>query len=282
MARSGWQLRIRHSTLYRYDGEVTASYNEVRLSPMTTGRQVTLDARVEVQPATRMSRHHDYWGTLVYSFDLHQPHTELQVVGRSVVETSGAPNPGPEVDWAGVDRVSDRWSEFLLASHFAPEDLELVDYASAVRHRFDDPRDAVREAVELVNGRLAYVRGSTSVSTTGPEAWRRGSGVCQDFAPITIGILRSMGIPARYVSGYLHPSPEAPLGEEVVGESHAWVEAWLGAWEPFDPTGLDPVAERHVVVARGRDYGDVPPFKGIFTGAASPAPEVEVELVRSA
>jgi len=79
----------------RYDGEVTASYNEVRLSPMTTGRQVTLDARVEVQPATRMSRHHDYWGTLVYSFDLHQPHTELQVVGRSVVETSGAPNPGP-------------------------------------------------------------------------------------------------------------------------------------------------------------------------------------------
>jgi len=69
-----------------------------------------------------MSRHHDYWGTLVYSFDLHQPHTELQVVGRSVVETSGAPNPGPEVDWAGVDRVSDRWSEFLLASHFAPED----------------------------------------------------------------------------------------------------------------------------------------------------------------
>jgi transglutaminase-like putative cysteine protease len=72
------------------------------------------------------------------------------------------------------------------------------------------------------------------------------------------------------------------LGEEVVGESHAWVEAWLGAWEPFDPTGLDPVAERHVVVARGRDYGDVPPFKGIFTGAASPAPEVEVELVRSA
>jgi len=200
------------------------------------------------------------------------------VVGRSVVETSGAPNPGPEVDWAGVDRVSDRWSEFLLASHFAPR----TSSWSTTRQRASPLRRPPRRRARggrARERRLAYVRGSTSVSTTGPEAWRRGSGVCQDFAHITIGILRSMGIPARYVSGTCTPRRSA-LGEEVVVRATrgGGVARCVGA---FDPTGLDPVAERHVVVAR-----DVTTVTSRPSRASSPArrrrSEVEVELVRSA
>ncbi len=121
------------------------------------------------------------------------------------------------------------------------------------------------------------------MSTTAPEAWARGQGVCQDFAHVTLAVLRGMGVPARYVSGYVHPMLDAEIGETVKGESHAWVEAWLGAWEPIDATSDDPaVGERHVMVARGRDYGDVTPLKGVFTGAESPAPVVTVELARTA
>ena len=282
-ARSGWQLGIRHVTGYRYDGEVTASYNEVRLSPVTTARQTALDARIEVAPAARLTRYTDYWGTLVHAFDLHVAHHDLVVTGRSVVETSARPGPGPRLGWSDLDVVADRWCEYLLPSPFVPDDPELAELAARLRAGHDDPRAAVFDALATVAGRLVYERGSTTVSTTAPEAWHRRRGVCQDFAHVSLGVLRAMGVPARYVSGYLHPDPDAEPGQEVRGESHAWLEAWLGGWEALDPTGSDMVvAERHVVVAWGRDYGDVPPLKGIFSGASSPAPMVTVDLVRMA
>lgn len=281
--RSGWQLGVRHATGYRYDGEVTASYNEVRLSPVTTSRQTALDARIEVSPATRLTRYHDYWGTLVHAFDLHVAHRDLVVTGRSVVETSGRPDPGPALRWSDLDSVADRRCEFLLPSPFVPDDPELAELAAELRGANPDPRAAVAVALATVADRLVYERGSTTVSTTAPEAWHRRRGVCQDFAHVSLGVLRAMGVPARYVSGYLHPDPDAEPGQEVSGESHAWLEAWLGGWEALDPTGSDMVvAQRHVVVAWGRDYSDVPPLKGIFSGASSPAPLVTVELVRMA
>jgi len=283
MPRTGWQLRIAHTTAYRYDGEVGASYNEVRLSPMTTGRQIALDARVEVAPAARLARYHDYWGTLVHAFDLHQAHRELVVTGRSVVETSGPPDPVPEVGWDDIDEAEELLCELLLPSPFVPLDDDLATTALGWREAEADPRRAVDLAIEAVQAQLVYERGWTNVSTTAPEAWRRQRGVCQDFAHVSLSLLRAMGVPARYVSGYLHPSEGATVGEVVQGESHAWVEAWLGRWVAIDPTGTDTrVAERHVVVARGRDYGDVPPLKGIFSGAFSPAPTVTVELTRMA
>jgi transglutaminase-like putative cysteine protease len=282
MARPGWQLGIRHSTGYRYDGEVIASYNEVRLSPHTTRRQVALDVRIHVDPPGHLTSYHDYWGTLVHAFDLQVPHRQLVVTGQSVVETSGPPDPGPSVRWADLAPTADRWCEYLLPSRFVLPDQELGALAAELAGRAPDPRAATHQAVSVVHDALTYERGFTTVSTTAPEAWRRRRGVCQDFAHITIGVLRAMGIPARYVSGYLHPNPDAERGDEVSGDSHAWVEAWLGRWEAFDPTGSETVAERHVVVAVGRDYGDVPPLKGIFTGASSPAPVVTVELVRMA
>ena len=124
--------------------------------------------------------------------------------------------------------------------------------------------------------------GTTGVRTDAQEAWDQGQGVCQDIAHVTVALLRAAGLPARYVSGYLHADPSAEPGQTAIGESHAWVEYWAGSWRPLDPTSGAPVRERHVVVARGRDYADVPPLKGIYHGAPSVAMDVTVEVTRLA
>lgn len=132
----------------------------------------------------------------------------------------------------------------------------------------------------MVRDRVAYRQGSTGVATSATEAWELGAGVCQDIAHVTLAMLRSVGLPARYVSGYLHPKADAELGETVTGESHAWVEVWFGAWWAFDPTNGIPAGERHVIVARGRDYGDVTPLKGVYSGGGSQSLGVVVEVTR--
>lgn len=109
---------------------------------------------------------------------------------------------------------------------------------------------------------------------------RARTDLCQDFAHLTLGVLRAMGIPGRYVSGYLHPFPDAGIGQAVTGQSHAWVEWWDGDWRPFDPTNGVFAGERHVIVGRGRDYHDVTPLKGVFKGGPAEGLGVEVELTR--
>jgi transglutaminase-like putative cysteine protease len=131
-----------------------------------------------------------------------------------------------------------------------------------------------------VHETLDYVRGATSVGTTSAEARDLGQGVCQDFSHLTLALLRSAGLPARYVSGYLHPRSDGALDEPVSAESHAWVEFWAGDWIPVDPSNLTEVAERHVLVARGRDYADVRPLAGVYSGPPAQALGVTVELTR--
>ena len=120
------------------------------------------------------------------------------------------------------------------------------------------------------------------MSTTAADALQIGSGVCQDFTHVALGLLRAQGIPARYVSGYLHPSSKAEPGEVLAGQSHAWVEAWVGDWLPFDATNGSPVGERHVIVGRARDYSDLAPLNGIFHGGPAKTLGVTVELTRLA
>jgi len=129
---------------------------------------------------------------------------------------------------------------------------------------------------------MEYMPGITGVHSTGAEAWVERKGVCQDITHITLGALREVGIPARYVSGYLHPNPHAEVGVAVTGESHAWVEWFTGDWEGFDPTNRIEIGDRHVLVGRGRDYNDVPPLRGVYAGPYKSDLHVQVTITREA
>jgi transglutaminase-like putative cysteine protease len=276
-----WRLRVQHETGYRYDTQVVSSYNEARLTPHTEPGQLTLEARVRTTPAAAQYRYWDYWGTQVTAFEVHEPHDALAVVVTSVVETSdGALPPVDAPDWPELDAAArDLQFEWIVATPRTTPDDDLIAAARAAAAGLD-PGGAALAIVAAAADRVAYEPGSTGVQTSASEAWRLSRGVCQDIAHVSLAMLRSVGLPARYVSGYLHPVPDAPVGVVVAGESHAWVEVWLGRWWPYDPTNRIPVGERHVVVARGREYGDVPPLKGVYRGHGSHALGVRVELTR--
>jgi transglutaminase-like putative cysteine protease len=276
---TGWRLRTEHSTTFRYPTSARASYNEVRKIPGTTPRQTTLEARVQTSPAVSQYTYFDYWGTHVVSFNVDRPHHELVVQGTSLVETT-APTSTPEGSWEAVEAVADRHAELLAPSQYTAPGPDLVDVSNSLRSV--TPRATAEAVVEWVRGSLEYVRGVTHVQTSAVEAFATGSGVCQDFAHLALAVLRAVGIPARYVSGYIHPDADAEVGEEAVGESHAWVEAWLGDWWGWDPTNGVDVGHRHVVVARGRDYADVAPVRGIYAGGAEHEAAVSVRITRTA
>jgi transglutaminase-like putative cysteine protease len=279
-----WRVGIRHVTGYEYEQPVSSSYNEARITPISNDRQLVLESEVEVSPPASVYRYWDWWGTLVHSFDLHEPHDELVITGTSVVETSGPPAaPETPATWADLADAGtrDRHWELLTASTYVPLD-DGVRQAAAALDPTLDPLGTCHAVVDLVGELLTYERGTTTVSTTAADALRIGSGVCQDFTHVALALLRSRGIPARYVSGYLHPSAKAQPGEVLAGQSHAWVEAWVGDWMPFDVTNGSEVGERHVVVGRARDYSDLAPLNGIFHGGPAKALGVTVELTRLA
>lgn len=278
-----WRMRVVHTTGYRYETTVTESYNEARLTPRSGRRQNLVVNRVETTPATRSYRYTDYWGTAVTAFDLHAPHTELKIVSSSVVETSESAAPVDSVTWADLrsSTVVDRYGEYLEWTRYVPYNAELAGVARSLR-RGRRPVEAVLAISEWVHDKLTYQPGTTGVHSSAVDAWAAREGVCQDFAHLTLAMLRAIGIPSRYVSGYLHPKPDAWIGETVRGESHAWIEAWTGGWWGFDPTNDVDVGLRHIWVAMARDYADVSPLKGIYTGGAASAIEVSVDVTRLA
>lgn len=276
-----WRIAIRHHTGYQYESEVESSYNEARLTPLTTLNQITLDSALDVSPTATVLRYWDYWGTLVHAFDVHVPHTELSVTATAVVETGDPPPSTPTLDWAGLRAAADEHAELLAPTDYVHHSPELADEGRELAASAD-PREACAGAVEWTRSRLRYEHGITTVASNAETALEHGVGVCQDFAHVTLAILRAAGIPSRYVSGYLHPLDGASMGETVQGESHAWVEAWVGDWLPLDPTSGTYEPSNHVIVGRGRDYADVAPLKGIFHGGACRALAVSVELTRRA
>jgi transglutaminase-like putative cysteine protease len=278
-----WRVRVVHATGYAYKSPATASFNEARLTPRSDNRQNVILSRVETVPATRSYRYIDYWGTAVTAFDLHAPHTELEVTASSVVETEKPEPPTEKVTWDELrsEAVIDRFDEVLGPTHYTPRSKRLRRVGESIA-KYNDPHDAVIAAADWVNSELDYVAGTTGVHSSALDALREGKGVCQDFAHLTLALLRSVGIPSRYVSGYLHPQRKAPVGETVDGQSHAWIQAWTGGWWNFDPTNDKEITEQYVSVGVGRDYADVTPLKGIYSGGGSTDLDVVVEITRLA
>ena len=279
----GRRLHITHRTGYRYADVVDASFNEVRMTPLTKDGQFLLGHTLEVHPSASIQAYADYWGAQVESFNVHVPHRVLEVIAISTVDTPPLPAPTPGAAWADVlaPAVQDRHSELLAHTGYVDSATEDPDRAAVVEDmlRQPTPEAAARAAIAAVRDRLAYTPGVTDVSTTAGEAWQARHGVCQDFTHTTLSLLRAARIPARYVSGYLH-TEEPAHGQTVTGESHAWVEYWDGQWQALDPTNDRSVGAAHVVVARGRDYADVPPLKGIYAGGHSEALGVSVDITQ--
>jgi transglutaminase-like putative cysteine protease len=280
----GWRLRVLHTTEVSYTAPVQTSFNEVRMTPLTLPAQTTLEARVTVSGGAPVWTYSDYWGSFVSVFDIAEPHENLVIRAQATVETGqGSPPLPPPLPWAELraQAVEGRLLEFLLTTPLTT--LTPAVAATVIEAVHDaDPVEAAGHIVAQVRSQVSYMPGSTGVRTNAQEAWDQGQGVCQDLAHVTVALLRAAGLPARYVSGYLHADPSAQPGQSAVGESHAWVEYWAGSWRPVDPTTNVPVAERHVVVARGRDYVDVPPLKGLYHGPPGGAHLVTVEVTRLA
>ena len=275
-----WRMSVVHKTSYEYESEVLASFNELKMTPTSGAGQLLVQHQTSVQPFVSLFTYRDYWGTTVEAFDLHTPHSLLHVSSESVVETWTAKRTPIALTWNDLHsfHVTDKFGEYLRHTRLSPElsqDPEIHDRLQSA----PSPFEAVQNCVALVWSQMTYTPGSTHVYTPGNEAWATRLGVCQDYSHIALSMLRSLGIPARYVSGY-HYTGSGEIDEPVIAESHAWLEAWVGEWLPFDPTNGNDVDQRHVVVAYGRDYGDVSPMRGIFSGGQSKSTQVSVTLTR--
>lgn len=277
------RLHVVHTTAFRYTGPVTASYNEARMTPLTLPGQTVLDTRLDLQPHTWAHTYRDYWGTDVTAFEVLAPHESLVLSAESRVEVTGHEGPRAPGAWDVLrsPEVRDSLAELLVdtPTTLAPDEVAALAADAAARL---DPADAALAVCAAVRDQLEYVPGVTAVHTPAAEAWAARKGVCQDMAHLAAGALRSIGIPARYVSGYLHPLRDGEVGRTVVGESHAWVEWWTGEWTAYDPTNRVWAGEHHVVLGRGRSYDDVPPLRGIFAGAGTQSLDVEVRITREA
>jgi len=264
---------IRHLTRFRYSRPISESIMEARMHPRSDSSQHCLTFALSVSPRCRVFSYRDYMGNNVQHFDIPGEHSQLVVVAESVVEQQELPSIpaflSPDA-WGALDSLIDEgdYWEMLLPSTFAVETPALIKLAEKMEvTRRDDPLMLVQELNQRLFDYFAYEPKSTRVDSPIDEAITSGRGVCQDFAHTMIALLRHVGIPARYVSGYLYRGRE-DHDRSSPDASHAWVDVMLPhlGWVGFDPTNNLVAHRRHIRTAVGRDYADVPPTHGIFLG----------------
>jgi transglutaminase-like putative cysteine protease len=279
---------VRHTTTFRYEPAVRESVMEVRLRPRSEGEQRCLSFTLDVEPAANILQYHDFAGNTVHHFDIAGSHTQVKVTAQSTVEVQNVPAPRVSAagDWADLDALvaaGDHW-EMLLPSHFAHSSDPLEQLAKELRcERRGSPFALLTELNEGIYGSFAYVPNSTKVDSAIEEALEARQGVCQDFAHIMIALVRRLKVPCRYISGYMfHRDDESGERKDrsLDGASHAWVEALVPGvgWVAFDPTNNLVGGDRHIRVAIGRDYADVPPTRGVYKGESQSELSVSVSV----
>ena len=257
---------------------------EVRLQPRSDMRQRCLTSSLDVNPTANIMFYRDFYGNAVHHFDIPGKHRSIEVTAEATVEM----RPRPEVDsleqstWEDLDELvsqSDYW-EMLLPSQFARPSHALEQLRSELKlDRRATPLALLRELNAAVYDAFEYVPNATRVDSPIEDALRARQGVCQDFAHIMIALARQLQVPCRYVSGYLYHG-EKHHDRSSAGATHAWVEAYVGkaGWVEFDPTNNLLGSERHIRVAVGRDYADVPPTRGVHRGEAESELRVRVSV----
>jgi transglutaminase-like putative cysteine protease len=286
------KYRVSHSTTYSYGSPVSLSHNQVRLVPRDDARRRCLISRQNVSPTpTVVQSWIDFFGNIAGYFMIDQPHRELVVTSESTVEVGPVLWLAAEATpaWDAVrDQVRNRGDDaaleasfFTFDSVFAKAGAEFAEYALP-SFTVGRPLDAaVLDLTERIHRDFSYDPTATAVSTPTLDVLRSRRGVCQDFAHLEIACLRSLGLAARYVSGYLQTDPP-PGRPRLIGAdaSHAWISVWCPGigWLDFDPTNACQPAERHVLIAWGRDYVDVAPIKGVVLGGGAHVMSVSVDV----
>ena len=277
------QYSIRHLTRFTYDNPISESVMEVRMQPRTELHQRCLGFELTTTPRATVAAYRDPLNNIVHHFDIPGRHGQLTIVAEAIVEFVGAPSLPealPAAAWddvVAVERSQVHW-DFLQPSLLARETPLLTAFATTVSngHR-RDPLSEVLAINEAIHRRFKYRQQVTGVDSPIDDALESGEGVCQDFTHVMLACVRRLGIPARYVSGYLfHGSGDTSMD----GATHAWMEAFLPGlgWMGFDPTNNVVAGTRHIRVAVGRDYADVPPTKGVFRGRSANELAVAVQV----
>jgi transglutaminase-like putative cysteine protease len=278
---------VRHTTTFHYEPAVRESVMEVRMQPRSEGTQRLLSFHLDVDPPANIMQYRDFTGNTVHHFDIAGSHNEVKVTAQSLVEVQEAPAPraSDAGDWADLDAqvAADDYWEMLLPSQFARPSEPLEQLAKELKcARHGNPLELLTELNEAIYRMFAYVPNSTQVDSPIEEALHSRRGVCQDFAHIMIALVRPLRVPCRYVSGYMfHRDPtQEKHDRSLEGASHAWVEALVPGlgWVAFDPTNNLIGADRHIRVAIGRDYADVPPTRGVYKGEAESELSVAVTV----
>jgi len=267
---------VRHITRFRYSNPVRESVMELRMQPRSEWHQALRNFQIATTPRTQLYAYTDHFGNAVYHFNVLREHAELRLEAQSVIEVNLPPPLPPTADpleWQRYNpfNLTAEHCDLIGPSAFARASPELAQFAAA--HGIEKPEGDTLSALKRLNsaiyGAFDYELGVTQVHSPIEQALAAKRGVCQDFAHIMIAIARSWGMPARYVSGYLYHRRQDRdrSGDDA---THAWMEAFLPSfgWVGFDPTNNILAGERHIRVAVGRDYADVPPTRGTFKGDA--------------
>ncbi len=284
------RLDIRYRMSFRYDAPVREAHNELRVRPKDTVGQRLLAHRLTSNPPCRILSFTDYWGTTVEHLGILGEHDRFEIVAEAAVETRDRDDPSldpihPDHGDHPLDNI-----ELLTASPHVRWDDDIESIARDAASGQSDPESTVLAMMGASRQILSYEKDSTRIGIPLPELVTGGKGVCQDYAHLTIGLLRAADIPARYVSGYLFAADETATEAEadaqgdgaVTVQTHAWVEAWLPGdrWMAIDPTNDRVVGHHHVVIGVGRDYDDVAPVRGVYSGAGVPEVDATVEIRR--
>jgi transglutaminase-like putative cysteine protease len=285
---------IVHTTRYLYASPATESFMEMRLVPQNNDKQRLIRRTLTLEPEAIVNQYVDFYGNQVENFSIIHRNPSLVIRSESEVETLN-PDPNPEALDLTLSEARQLFHSqaVLLFDFLSPSRAIALDrQVNRIANRFFPPTAKIGPAVTglltWMDKAFTYRPGSTSIDTPVPTVLRNREGVCQDFAHVMIAILRSAGIPARYVCGYIETenerraaeNPETPL--RGASESHAWVEVFLpgGYWLPVDPTNNCVAGERHVTIAAGRDFFDTSPTRGVFKGTTQHQLKASVTMTR--
>ncbi len=287
------RYQIIHKTVYDYDNPVSVSHHLVRMTPRELPRQHFLQREMTGEPKpTQLTSHEDYFGNTVTFITVEEPHRRLAVTAKSAVEIMAPqpPTPTNTPPWETVRElcrgatvtVAQEACEFAFPSTLVPRSREYATYGAESFMPGGPLLEAALHLMERIHKDFKFDTRATTVATPLEQVFRQRRGVCQDFAHLQIACLRSLGLPARYVSGYLETLPP-PGKPKLVGAdaSHAWLQVWCGdaGWVDLDPTNNTLPGERYITLAWGRDYLDVSPLRGVLTGSGRHQLNVAVDVV---